>query len=408
MEVMKSVANKHGLVCLLHEKPFESVSGSGKHNNWSLSTDKGENLFEPGKSPQTNARFLLFLLAVIKAVDEYQDLLRISVATAGNDHRLGASEAPPAIISIYLGEEIEGILKAIEAGEAYNAKEKSTLKIGISALPPIPKDSTNRNITSPFAFTGNKFEFRMVGSSANIACPNFIINTIVAEELKGFADVLEGAKDFNKALNDLLKKTVKEHGRIIFSGNNYSVEWEKEAEKRGLLNFKSTVDALPYYTLDKNVKLFESHKVLSKSEIHSRMEILLENYANIVHIEALTALDMSRKEIVPAVIKYQSFILKELKEKKNFAGLSCALEEGVLTKISSLSEEFNKALNCLNEDLATYDASATACERANFCKEKLVCDMATLRKFADEMELIMGKDFAPYPSYEDILYSVKY
>ena len=408
MEVMKSVANKHGLVCLLHEKPFESVSGSGKHNNWSLSTDKGENLFEPGKSPQTNARFLLFLLAVIKAVDEYQDLLRISVATAGNDHRLGASEAPPAIISIYLGEEIEGILKAIETGKDYSAKEKSTLKIGISALPPIPKDSTDRNRTSPFAFTGNKFEFRMVGSSANIACPNFIINTIVAEELRQFADVLEKANDFTKALNDLIKETIVKHSRIIFSGNNYSAEWEKEAEKRGLLNLKSTVDALPYYTKEKNVSLFESHKVLSKSEIHSRMEILLENYANIVHIEALTALDMARKEIIPAVIKYQSFILKELKEKKMFAGLSSALEEGVLNKISALSEEFNNVLNRLNADLEEYDASQSACDRANFCKDKLVSDMASLRKFADEMELLMGKDFAPYPSYEDILYSVKY
>ena len=408
MEVMKSVANKHDLVCLLHEKPFESVSGSGKHNNWSLSTDKGENLFEPGKNPQSNARFLLFLLAVIKAVDEYQDLLRVSVATAGNDHRLGASEAPPAIISIYLGEEIEGILKAIETGKDYSAKEKSTLKIGISVLPPIPKDSTDRNRTSPFAFTGNKFEFRMVGSSANIACPNFIINTIVAEELCQFADVLENAKDFNKALNELLKDTIKKHGRIIFSGNNYSAEWEKEAEKRGLLNLKTTVDALPHYTKEKNVKLFEKHSVLSNSEIHSRMEILLENYANIVHIEALTALDMARKEIIPAIIKYQSFILKEVKEKNKIGGLSCALENSVLSEISNLSDKFNDALNTLCNDLDGYSSSAPAGERATYCKEKLVSDMAILREYADKMELIMGKEFHPYPSYEDILYSVKY
>ena len=408
MEVMKSVANKHGLVCLLHEKPFASVSGSGKHNNWSLSTDKGENLFEPGKNPQTNARFLLFLVAVIKAVDEYQDLLRISVATAGNDHRLGASEAPPAIISIYLGEEIEGILNVLESGESYSAKDNGVLKIGISALPPIPKDSTDRNRTSPFAFTGNKFEFRMVGSSANIACPNFIINTIVAEELKKFADVLEKAPDFNLALNELLRKTIKEHKRIIFSGNNYSEEWKEEAEKRGLLNLKSTVDALPYYVDKKNVKLFKEHNVLSESEIHARMEILLENYANIVHIEALTALDMARKEIIPAVIKYQSFIFKELKEKKKYGNLASGLEDSILEQLSNLSEKFNNALNTLREDLDNYDATVCAKERADYCKEKLVCDMQELRSYADQMELIMGKEFIPYPTYEDMLYSVKY
>jgi glutamine synthetase len=408
MEVMKSVANKHDLVCLLHEKPFASVSGSGKHNNWSLSTDNGENLFEPGKNPQTNARFLLFLVAVIKAVDEYQDLLRISVATAGNDHRLGASEAPPAIISIYLGEEIEGILNVLESGESYNAKDNGVLKIGISALPPIPKDSTDRNRTSPFAFTGNKFEFRMVGSSANIACPNFIINTIVAEELKQFADVLEKAPDFNLALNELLRKTIKEHKRIIFSGNNYSEEWKKEAEKRGLLNLKSTVDALPYYVKEKNVKLFEEHGVLSESEIHARMDILLENYANIVHIEALTALDMARKEIIPAVIKYQTFILKELKEKKKYTRHSAKLEEGILAEISALSDMFSQSLNKLCKDLETYCPTACAKDRADYCKEKLVFDMQELRDCADKMELLIGKEFLPYPNYEDILYSVKY
>ena len=408
MEIMKSVANKHDLVCLLHEKPFESVSGSGKHNNWSLSTDKGENLLEPGKNPQDNARFLIFLMAVVKAVDEYQDLLRISVATAGNDHRLGASEAPPAIISIYLGEEIESILKAIESGKSYSAKEKSVLKIGISTLPPIPKDSTDRNRTSPFAFTGNKFEFRMVGASANIACPNFILNTIVADILGEFADKLEGAKDFNTALNALLKETITKHGRIIFSGNNYSTEWEKEAEKRGLLNLKSTVDALPHYVDAKNVALFEKHGVLSESEMHSRMEILLENYANIVHIEALTSLDMARKEIIPAVIKYQSFIFEELKEKKKYSGLSCSLEEGILKKLSSLCDKFNEVLNTLCKDLEEYNGELPAYERAVYCRDKFVVDMASLRKYADEMELIMGKDFNPYPTYEDILYSVKY
>ena len=408
MEIMKSVANKHDLVCLLHEKPFESVNGSGKHNNWSLSTDKGENLLEPGKNPQDNARFLTFLLAVIKAVDEYQDLLRISVATAGNDHRLGAAEAPPAIISIYLGEELEGILKALETGKSYSAKEKSILKIGISALPPIPKDSTDRNRTSPFAFTGNKFEFRMVGSSANIACPNFILNTIVAEVLGEFADKLEGANDFNTALNALLKETITKHGRIIFSGNNYSGEWEREAERRGLLNLKSTVDALPHYVDAKNVALFEKHGVLSNSEMHSRMEILLENYANIVHIEALTSLDMARKEIIPAVIKYQAFIFDELKEKKKYSGLSSSLEEGILKNLSALCDKFNDALNKLCADLDGYNGDMPAYERAVYCRDKFVNDMAKLREYADEMELIMGKDFNPYPAYEDILYSVKY
>ncbi|MBR0189128.1 MAG: glutamine synthetase III, partial [Clostridia bacterium] len=330
METLKSVANKHGMVCLLHEKPFESVNGSGKHNNWSLATDTGENLLEPGDTPQENAQFLLFLLAVIKAVDEHQDLLRISVATAGNDHRLGADEAPPAIISIYLGEDIENILKSIEKGKAYSALKAENLKIGVSALPPIQKDSTDRNRTSPFAFTGNKFEFRMVGSATNIACPNFILNTIVADELCAFADELEKAQDKSAALNSLLRRTIKKHKRIIFAGNNYSKEWEKEAAKRGLLNYKTTVDALPHYTDAKNIKLFKRRKVLSESEIRSRMEILLENYANIVHIEAFTALDIARKEIAPAVIGYQSFIIHELNEKKALGDYDAELEKDII------------------------------------------------------------------------------
>lgn len=408
MEILKSVANRHGLVCLLHEKPFASVSGSGKHNNWSLSTDKGENLLEPGETPQTNARFLLFLLAVIKAVDEYQDLLRISVATAGNDHRLGASEAPPAIISIYLGEELEGVLKAIKEDTDYNAKTRGELQIGLSVLPPIRKDSTDRNRTSPFAFTGNKFEFRMVGSSANISCPNFIINTIVAEELCQFADRLERATDFNAELHALLKETITNHDRIIFSGNNYSKEWEKEAERRGLLNLKSTVDALPYYALDKNVATFKKHAVLSENEIRSRMEILFENYANIVHIEALTALDMARKQVIPSIVKYQTFLLKELKGKKEYPELSIALEEGILKEISTLADKFNVYLNKLCKHLDGYEASLPAKQRAEYCKGKLLPDMEKLRKYADAMELIIGEEFNPYPVYEDILYSVKY
>ena len=408
MELMKSVANKHGLVCLLHEKPFASVNGSGKHNNWSISTDLGENLLEPGDTPNKNAQFLLFLVAVIKAVDEYQDLLRISVASAGNDHRLGADEAPPAIISMYLGEELDAILNCIESGSEYLAKEKTELKIGVSVLPPIPKDSTDRNRTSPFAFTGNKFEFRMVGSSTNIACPNFIINTIVAEELCQFADRLEKAEDFNAELDKLIKSTITEHKRIIFSGNNYSKEWEEEAEKRGLLNLKSTIDALPLYTDDKNVKLFEKHSVLSAQEIKSRMEILLENYSNIVHIEALTAIDIARKEITPVLIDYQAFLLNELKLKREFGKLARSLEENLVKELSILSEKFSIALDKLCDDVDGYNQNALNLEKAKYCEKVLLADMQELRDMADSMELLIGKKFMTFPTYEDILYSVKY
>ena len=409
MEILKSVANKHGLVCLLHEKPFASVNGSGKHNNWAISTDLGENLLDPGATPNENAQFLLFLTAVIKAVDDYQDLLRLSVATAGNDHRLGADEAPPAIISIYLGEELEEVLNSIERGSIYNAKKKGELKIGVSVLPPIPKDSTDRNRTSPFAFTGNKFEFRMVGSSLNIACPNFIINTIVAEVLSQFADKLEGAKDFNKALSALIKKTITEHKRILFSGNNYSKEWEKEAKRRGLLNLRSTVDALKRYVDEKNIKLFEKHKVLTCSEIHSRMEILLENYCNIIRIEALTAVDIARKQIAPAVIRYQTFLLKELNLKKSVElDLNKGLEESLLKKMASLSEQFYFALENLESDIERFKGSWSNLTKAKFCRDVLLKNMEELRKYADSMELMIGKEFSSFPTYEDILYSVKY
>ncbi len=408
MELMKSVANRHGLVCLLHEKPFASVNGSGKHNNWSISTDKGENLLEPGETPEKNAQFLLFLMAVIKAVDEYQDLLRISVASAGNDHRLGANEAPPAIISIYLGEELEDILSAIEKGAEYNAKKKTELKIGVSVLPTIPKDSTDRNRTSPFAFTGNKFEFRMVGSATNIACPNFIINTIVAEELSNFADVLEGSKDFNKTLNELIKDTIINHKRILFNGNNYSKEWEREAKRRGLSNLKSTVDALPHYTDEKNIKLFEKHKVLSGGEIHSRMEILLENYANIIHLEAITAIDIARKEITPAIIAYEEFLLSELNLKKDYGNIACKLETKLLEQIASYADEFSDLLDKLTDSIAKYDSTWTNMSKAKYCKKYLLAQMEDLRRVADKMELLIGKDFITLPSYDDIMYSVKY
>ncbi|MBQ7343749.1 MAG: glutamine synthetase III [Clostridia bacterium] len=408
MDLMKSIAGKHDLVCLLHEKPFASVSGSGKHNNWSLSTDSGENIFEPGATPNDNARFLLFLLAVISAVDKHQDLLRISIASAGNDHRLGASEAPPAIVSIYLGEELEAILDAIERGESYHASGSSELKVGISTLPTIQKDSTDRNRTSPFAFTGNKFEFRMVGAPANIGCPNFIINTIVADELRAFADELEGKGDLNTALSELFRKTVKAHKRIIYSGNSYSDEWRREAARRGLLNLESTPDALLHYPDKKNVTLFESHSVLTESEICSRGEILLENYAKTVHIEALTALDMARMEILPSIVKYQDFLLAEIIKKKSFPALSARPEEDLVSRISSHLDSFYSELLLLEESLEKYPASASARERAFYSKDKLLASMERLRGSADRMELLIGKEFLPYPSYEDILYSVKY
>ena len=409
MELMKSVANRHGLVCLLHEKPFASVNGSGKHDNWSISTDTNENLLDPGATPSENAQFLLFLVAVISAVDKHQDLLRISVASAGNDHRLGADEAPPAIISIYLGEELEGVLSAIESGSLYNAKKKSELKIGVSVLPPIPKDSTDRNRTSPFAFTGNKFEFRMVGSSTNIACPNFIINTIVADELKEFADRLEKADNFNVELNKIISSSIKEHKRILFSGNNYSKEWQAEAKKRGLLNLKSTVDALPLYTQQKNVDLFERHRVLSKNEIHSRMEILLENYANIINIEALTCIDIARKHIVPAIISYQAFLLNEINLKKQYSKeISSRLEEDVLNRLATLSDGFFEKLEKLTEDIKKYQKTWDNLKKAKYSKNVLLKEMQELRNYADKMELLMGKDYIKFPTYEDILYSVKY
>lgn len=408
MEIMQSVANRHGLVCLLSEKPFEKVNGSGKHINWSLMTDKGENLLEPGETPIENAQFLLFLTAVIKGVDEYSDLLRISVASAGNDHRLGEKEAPPAIISVYLGEELDGVLNALENGEEYSAKKKGYLKVGVSVLPRIPKDSTDRNRTSPFAFTGNKFEFRMVGSASNIGCPVFVLNSIVAEELSEFSDRLENATDFNAELNAIIKETVKKHKRVIYSGNNYSEEWVKEAERRGLLNLKTTVDALPLYDTEKNVKMFEKHKILSAGEIRSRMEILLENYANIVHIEALTAIDMARKEITPAIIGYQNFVLSEFEKKKKYGDLPSGLEKELLSKLADLSEDYNNKLDKLVSDTEKFDKAETNLEKAKYCKDYLLADMEKLRAVADETELIIGKSFTTFPTYEDILYSVKY
>ncbi len=355
----------------------------------------------------------MFLTAVIKAVDEYPELLRISVASAGNDLRLGGSEAPPSIISIYLGEELENILDCIATGKDYTQKKKSMLKIGVSALPPIPKDSTDRNRTSPFAFTGNKFEFRMVGSSDNIACPNFILNTIVADQLANFAGVLENAKDFNKALSALIKDTIIKHKRILFSGNNYSAEWAREARKRGLVDLKTTVDALPHFADQKNVEVFERHAVLSQSEINSRTEILLANYSNIVHIEALTALDMARREITPAILSYQELLLKTLNAKKvanesRGLDLSASLEEGLIKRLSALSQEFSEWVDKLEKDEIVFNKMNGTLKRAKYCDKTLRKDLRALRTVADQIELLSGKSFYDIPSYSQILYSVKY
>ena len=408
MDVIKGVASRHGMVCLLHEKPFASVNGSGKHNNWSLSTDSGENLLKPGKTPMENAQFLVFLTAFIKAVDKYQDLLRISISSAGNDHRLGASEAPPAIVSVYLGEELNGVLDALEKGAAYSKVGKDYLKIGVSTLPPIPKDSSDRNRTAPIAFTGNKFEFRMVGSSENIACPNFIINTIVAEELSRYADKLENAKDVNATVHNLIRDAVKNHKRIIFSGNNYAKEWVAEAEKRGLLNLRSTVDALPLYGAEKNVKLFEKHGVLTEAEIASRTEILLENYGQVVSIEALTAIDMVRKEIIPAVIGYEKFLLDEINLKKAYnSKLARGLEDELIARIATLGDELNAKLKTLVSAVDGYANVSGAEARARYSKDVVLTAMEALRATADEIELVLGKEFLPYPNYSEILYSVR-
>lgn len=407
MEMMKKVAAKHGLACLLHEKPFAGVNGSGKHNNWSICTDTGINLLEPGDSPHENAQFLLFLAAVIKAVDEHQDLMRISVASAGNDHRLGANEAPPAIVSMFVGEELEKVLESIENGSDYDQKGKTFMKIGVDVLPAIPKDTTDRNRTSPFAFTGNKFEFRMLGSSLSIACPNHILNTIVAESLCEFADELERADDFTDTLNQLIRKTIKEHKRIIFNGNNYSEEWVAEAEKRGLLNLHSTPEALPYYISEKNVALFEKFGVLSKTEIHARYEIQLENYCKQLHIEALTMIDMIKKEILPAVCSYMKDISKEALNKKQLnAEICCELEETLLKKLSALSAELYRKMEVLEKAITEQPAFGDLLEEAKYYRNTVFASMEDTRTTADEIESLVGEKYWPYPTYGALLFSV--
>ena len=404
MEVMKRVAQKHGFICLLHEKPFDGVNGSGKHNNWSISTDEGENLLEPGKTPSENAQFLLFLTAVIKAVDEYQDLLRISVASAGNDHRLGANEAPPAIVSMFIGDELQAILDAIESGEDYTDMAKTKMDLGVSVLPDIPKDTTDRNRTSPFAFTGNKFEFRMLGSAINIACPNIMINTAVAEELRLFADELEKADDFHNALVALIKREIKAHKRIIFNGNGYDDAWLAEAEKRGLHNLKSTADALPHYTDEANVELFARHGVYTRVEMESREEALLEEYYKTLHIEALTMSDMVREEILPACVAYQSDLAKTVKNKKE-AGIAGGMEADLLGRVSALTEDlYNK---CRELDAAVEQAPAADAETiAHYYHDTILPAMDAVRAPADQLEMLVGKKYWPFPTYSDILFYV--
>jgi glutamine synthetase len=407
MELMKTIAARHNLVCLLHEKPFAGVNGSGKHINWSIATDTGVNLLEPGDTPCDNAQFLLFLCAVIKAVDNYQDLLRVSVASAGNDHRLGANEAPPAIVSMFLGDELTDILTSIENNTLYAGKENTQMEIGVTVLPRFPKDTTDRNRTSPFAFTGNKFEFRMPGSAFSIARPITIINTIVAESLREFADELEGCESFEEKLGELIRDTIRRHKRIVFNGNGYDDEWIAEARSRGLLNLKTTPEALPYYISDKNIRLFSRHKVYSKSEMHSRYEIMLENYCKTINIEALTMIDMTYKNIIPAAIAYQNE-LAGLIEKKS--GLGCkastVLEEAQLSRLAKLSEPLYMRLTALSEAAAAAKQITDSLKAAKAHRERVFTALNELRMTIDEIELIMSKKHWDIPTYVDILYSV--
>ena len=409
MEIMQKVAAKHGLVCLLHEKPFAGVNGSGKHNHWSMATATGVNLLTPGETPYENAQFLLFLCAVIKAVDDYQDLLRVSVATAGNDHRLGANEAPPAVVSMFLGDELTAVLDAIENDAPYSGSEKTTMKLGVHVLPKFTRDTTDRNRTSPFAFTGNKFEFRMLGSSNSIACANIMLNAAVAESLKIYADRLENVDDFETALHDMIKKTIKDHKRIIFNGNGYDDAWIKEAtEERGLLNLRTTPDAMPAMIADKNVKMLTAHKIFSPAELHSRYEILLENYSKTVNIEALTMVDMARKEILPAVEGYTKSLAETLAAKKAaVAGLPCKYETATITKLSELSDEIADATADLDGEIAKFQAIEDVTEAANDIRDVILGKMDALRAVCDEAETITAKEFWPFPTYSDLLFSVK-
>ncbi len=405
MELMKSVADRHGMACLLHEKPFDGVNGSGKHNNWSLSTDTGLNLLEPGDTPYDNAQFVLFLTAVVKAVDEYQDLLRMSVASAGNDHRLGANEAPPAIISMFLGDELTAVLDALEKEEAYQQISKGDMELGTLMLPHFPKDSTDRNRTSPFAFTGNKFEFRMVGSNSSIAGCNVVLNTIVAEELRKFADELEKASDLKKAMTTLVRDTIRAHKRIIFNGNNYGDEWVAEAKKRGLSNLANAVEAFPSYVTDKAINLFETHGVFTKEEVHSRYEIHLENYCKIIHIEASTFIDMMKKDILACSMAYQESLLSLLASKKA-AGINHDLEARVACEMSELTAQLYEKNEDLEVTLLAAGNIQDSEELSRYYRNMVLDEMIQLRKLIDKLESLTPKKFWTLPTYAEILYSV--
>ncbi len=406
MEMMKKVAARHGMVCLLHEKPFDGVNGSGKHNNWSLSTDTGINLLDPGKKPAENLRFLMFLAAVVKAVDEHQDLLRICVATAGNDHRLGGDEAPPAIMSMYLGEEITRLIDTICRNENYEQIRRDNMETGISHIPVFRRDTADRNRTSPFAFTGNKFEFRSVGSSMSIAEPNIMLNTIAAEAFRGFADELEGAEDFETAAWDLLRRTFREHGRILFGGNSYSVQWREEAQRRGLLNFRTAADAIPHLTDEKNISLFEFHGIFTREEVASRRDILLDNYAKVTHIEAMTMLDMVRRDILPAILRY-SGELAAASVSKQAIGLPFECERAIIEELASHADSIRELAEDLDEAVSDIPSGSEVSTAAFRCRDSVLPAMRALRDEVDAAELITDAREWPYPSYSEMLFSVE-
>ena len=405
MEIMKKVALRHGLVCLLHEKPFAGVNGSGKHNNWSISANDGQNLLDPGSNPKENIQFLTFLAAILKAVDDYADLLRLSVASAGNDHRLGANEAPPAIISVFVGSELQQIIDALETGKMIKKNEKQEFVIGVEALPNFPKDTTDRNRTSPFAFTGNKFEFRSLGSSENIACTNCILNTIVADSLKKFADRLEKADNFAEELNSLLVETIKEHKRIIFNGNGYDSSWLEEAARRGLPNYPSTVDAVPHYTDEKNVQMFEMFKVYTRTELQSRTEIALENYSKVINIEALTMLEMAKKQILPAGLEFAKS-LSEAVAVKNESGIDASLEKKLANRVTALNIGISDAIDELDAKLIGAGSAGGVQDTAVYYRRVVFASMQSLRAVADELETITPEKLWPFPTYGDLLFRV--
>ena len=409
MEIMQKVASRHGLVCLLHEKPFAGVNGSGKHNNWSIATNTGVNLLTPGDTPHDNAQFLVFLCAVIQAVDDYQGLLRLAVATAGNDHRLGANEAPPAVVSMFLGDELTAVLEALEEDKPYEGAEKTVMKLGVKVLPKFPRDTTDRNRTSPFAFTGNKFEFRMLGSSNSIACTNIMLNTAVAESLRQYADALEGAEDFNTALHDLIRRVIREHKRIIFNGNGYDESWIKEAtEVRGLLNLRTTPDVLPVILEKKNTDLLVSHKVMSESEIRSRYEITLENYCKTVTIEAMTMIDMTRKLILPAIEAYSASVAESLGAKLGVVPeLSGKYEKEKLKTLSSLEDSIDASVSALESSLIRLRAIDDVTDSAFVIRDVILQKMAELRVACDEAETLTAKKYWPFPTYGDLLFGVR-